>query len=334
MISRESREQQLPICTFVILALLIGLLVSTSSLTQEPSDEQIVRQFFPQRLLVESIEDFESGGPPPFEAFDFAIADLEGSGVAEFIVAAYTNGFSGAVRVLRKRNNSVFLVAEPDLPLLGGVFPKLELVDMDNDGRPEVIASFSSARGAAADWIFKWNLTTLDLIGPSSVDEEGNLSSVLSEADLVDLDGDGILEIVNPPQLGPLPRDEEELSIGGFEVFSLSEGRYTFLRSLDFFGTFIRNIKAPIVVTRNFPVTQSELAYSLRVINGDPDGGNRVSSAEIRLNGFVEVSPDRFNQQVSEIVVPVVLRASNTVSVELRGKPGGKIIVTVDSQSQ
>ena len=54
--------------------------------TQEA--EQIVEQFFPQELIDESQADFQQGGPAPFRARAFELADLDGTGTANYIVAA------------------------------------------------------------------------------------------------------------------------------------------------------------------------------------------------------------------------------------------------------
>ena len=171
--------------------LTLVLLGSTPAVVRGPlnqTDEDIVNQFFPEFLIEESEEDFANGGPAPFRTSAFAVADLDGTGT-EFIVAAYTNGFSAAIRVLRRQGTSALLVDEPALPLLAGKFPSVTLLDLNHDGRPpEVITSFSSGRGTGADWVFRWNGSALVFIGPSSVDANGDVSTLLSGADFIDLD--------------------------------------------------------------------------------------------------------------------------------------------------
>ena len=208
----------------------IALGLSPAAFAQ--TDEEIVNQFFPEFLIEESEEREAGGGPAPFRASAFGVADLNGTG-EEFIVAAYTNGFSAGIRVLRRQGTTTLLVDEPILRLLGGTFPFVKLIDLDNDGRPEVVTSFSSARGHLADWVFKWNGATLDLIGPSTVDEHGDVSTLLSEAGFRDLDGDGILEIINSPQQAPLAADEPELELGPIDIFRFDGKRYVFSRSVE-----------------------------------------------------------------------------------------------------
>lgn len=284
------------------------------------SDEDLVKQFFPQRLIDESAEDFANGGPAPFQAMAFAAADLNHTGTNEFIVAAYTNGFSAAILVLKRQGSSALVVAEPNLRLLAGITPTVRLIDLDKDQRPEVLVSFTSARGPSADWLFRWTGSALSLIGPSATDANGDVTTRLSNADFVDLNGDGVLEIINPPQFG-IP--------GTFEVFNLTGD---LLKSLEFFRTFIRKTGAPSEEVQTFPLSDTHLSYHLKILNGDSAGNQRSSSATVQINGTTVVGPERFNQKVSEIDVPVVLTATNTIGVRLAGAPESRVVITVEAQ--
>jgi hypothetical protein len=196
------------------------------------------------------------------------------------------------------------------------------LIDLDNDNKPEIIVSFSSARGYTADWVFKWTGTDLNLVGPAVVDTNGDISTVLNEALFIDLDGDGILEIVN-----------SALDTDVFEIFKFDGSHYNFLRDVNFFGVFVRHTGAPTVSTRSFTVLDTDISYILKIRNGDSKGNNRVSNAVIKLNEVVVAGPKDFNQKVSEIVIPVTLQTSNEISVELRSAPGSQITIFVEPQS-
>lgn len=206
----------------ILVAFLTNELLNSNPLSAEPlaqTDEQIVQQFFPQRLIDESGDDFAKGGPPPFQTFDFAAADLNGTGNADFIVAVYSNGFSGVIRVLQKQNDAFQLVDEPDIPSMGGDFPEVRLLDLNNDERPEVIASFASARGPTEDWVFKWDGTELSLFGPTEIDALGITHTLLSDASFIDLNGDGVVEIINP-------------KTDTFDIFTLEGDHYAFSREV------------------------------------------------------------------------------------------------------
>ena len=71
-------------------------------------------------------------------------------------------------------------------------------------------------------------------------------------------------------------------------------------------------------------------AARLIIQNGvGSDSNSKVTSAIITLNGEKILGPDSFNKKTSEIEVPIVLMADNTLTVELRGKPGSSINVRV-----
>lgn len=314
-----------------ILLMMAGILACAAFAQQGGSEDAVVKQFFPQWLITESNNDFAQGGPPPFQAFAYADADLNGTGTANFIVAAYSNGFSGAVLVLQKQGASAVQVAAPSFPLMGGIYPSVTMLDVDKDGRPEAIVSFSSARGQGADWVLKWNGVTLQSIGPVSIDANGNIATLLSEAEFVDLSGTGILEIISAPQSGPVLNGQPTSGI--LNVFSLSNGSYQPSSvTFDIFATFLRSTGKPTAAIRQFSASNPRAKYVMSVVNGDTSGANRVSSAEIMLNGVVVATPNQFNQQVRTLSIPVTVAAANTLSVTLASAPGSQLSVGIGPQ--
>jgi len=256
-----------------------------------------------------------------FRARAFALADLDGIGTANCIIAAYTNGFSAAIRVLKLQNSTATLAFEPNLPLLDGTYPAVELVDIENDGRPEVAVHFSSPRATLTDWVFKWTGTELRLIGPFSVDEHGDVFTRLFESSFFDVDGDGILEIVQSPPGGPT-----EIT----EVYKFDGQKFTLTTSQVYFETFYRRTTAPVTETRTFQVQTPGSGFILTIINGNREGDNRVSSGRIKLNGVVVLTPNDLNQQVRTVVRQVAVLADNVLEVELAGKPTGQVLITVE----
>jgi len=66
------------------------------------------------------------------------------------------------------------------------------------------------------------------------------------------------------------------------------------------------------------------------VVNGNPDGSNRVSSASIQLNGVQVVGPADLNQRVGRIVKPVTLASANLLMVRVASRPGAFVTVEVE----
>jgi len=79
-------------------------------------------------------------------------------------------------------------------------------------------------------------------------------------------------------------------------------------------------------------VEGSNLAYRVKILNGDSQGQDRVSSGEVSLNGIIIVTPQQLNQQVSQITVPVTLQQSNILTVDLRSAVGRQLTVLVEPQ--
>jgi hypothetical protein len=289
--------------------------------TQEA--EQIVEQFYPQQLIDDSNERVQRGGPAPFRAKAFEVADLDGTGTANYIVAAYTNGFRARIRVLKLQGSTPTLIAEPNLRLLGGIFPAVELVDIENDGRPEVVIHFSSARASLFDWVFKWTGTDLGLIGPVSVDEHGDVFTALGDSDFFDVDGGGILEITQ--------RSAETQTI---KVYGFDGQKFSLSKTLNLFDTFYRHAGTPVLQTSEFEVANPGGGFVLTIVNGDRNGDNRVSSGTVRLNGVQILSPNDLNQQVRTVVRQVTVLASNVLEAELAGKPTGQVLITIEPPPQ
>jgi hypothetical protein len=308
--------------------LLLLLLVVPLNAQQASGDAALVQQFFPQSLITESAADFRAGGPPSFQASAFAEADLNGTGNNDFIVAAYTNGFSAVVRVLRKQGTSAVLANEPQVPLLGGIYPTVTLIDLDNDGKPEVVMGLSSARGGVADWIFKWDGSALRLFGPTEGDLSGNTTTMLGDAVFVDLDGDGIPEVINPPEFNSVHPGSPGPFV--YTVFALKNGVYAPTgATLNFFQTYVRAGGTPVATGDTFTVKDATIPYVITIVNGDQHGGKRVSSATITLNGTVVAGPDVFNQGVAALKIPVAVSTNNSITVQLASAPGSELTVSI-----
>lgn len=86
---------------------------------------------------------------------------------------------------------------------------------------------------------------------------------------------------------------------------------------------FVRSDNKPFLESRSFSIPSATTAYRLRIVNGGAHGEfKKVSSASVWLNGRLVVRPNQFNQNVSEIVVPVTPAAENRLQVESRSLPG------------
>jgi RHS repeat-associated protein len=93
-----------------------------------------------------------------------------------------------------------------------------------------------------------------------------------------------------------------------------------------------RGTGTPVSVPTQFIIPNPSKPYTLKIYNGgraDLRTGERVSNAIISLNGAVIVGAQNLNEKISEFSVPIKVLASNNLSVELRGKPGGLLVVEI-----
>jgi hypothetical protein len=166
-----------------------------AQLTPLTPDEAAVQQAYPALLVDEWTQDFGAPLQTVPRLYDFETVDLLGSGVADYIVAAYSNGYTGVVKVFQRQGN--VLVALHERSDMAGSRPLVRLVDFDGDRRPEVVVSFSANGGSSPAWIFRWEGAGLQKISPSYTDDFGSEVPALIDPDFVDVDGDGAIEVIN-----------------------------------------------------------------------------------------------------------------------------------------
>lgn len=97
--------------------------------------------------------------------------------------------------------------------------------------------------------------------------------------------------------------------------------------------TFVRTKGNPNSYTATFKVPGWVVApFNMHVVNGDPDGRERVSSTTVVLNGVGVLGPSDLSQTVGTLDVPVSLvTGDNTLQVTLSGTPGAEITITISA---
>jgi hypothetical protein len=315
-------------------AVLIGPRRTKGSQGQPPQDaQQIVNQFFPVSLAV-APEATPGSWVSRKRDSAFVIFEQLPDGRPATILAAYTNGIGGAIRLIRAQpDGSYSVVFEPSGLDLGGFTVSCLLLDVDGDSRPEGIVSFASYRAQTSEWVFRWNGPALENLTPMRQDESGLQATLLMLAKFVDLDHDGKLEIISEENYPPR-ETESGAALGGSVVYKLDGNQYTVDRPILYWGTFVRRTGQPQTETYEFSLLEdSSGPYTLKLTNGDANGGKRVSSARIVVNGAEVLSPNNLSQQVEFLTLPVSLVQKNTIQVTLAGTPLGHVFITIQDQA-
>lgn len=240
-------------------------------------------------------------------------ARLDGAQGPIYTLAAFSDGTAGVITVF---DSTMQVAARPNVPEVYGVMPALDAVDVDDDGRPEVLLKMRSAQGNYRSWLLKWDGKTLTNISP--VDRDGD--TLIGDAELLDLNGDGKRELI------------EGTRGGGALVYELTDGAYRASRKLMYLDTFSRGTGKPLARTRTFTVPATDAAsHHLRLVNGTSDGKYRATSVEISVNAQALVKQSDVNQKVGSVERAVSLvPGENTIRVYMSGDAGSRIEVTID----
>ncbi len=165
----------------------------------QSNDAALVEQFFPGNLVTEAEVDFADGGPTPSRNPPLSRRTWMVQG-AQTIWSRRTPTGSPVLFGSSKSRTTL----RPSLPAVTAIDGRdcAERVLDQSRCRPASGSrgEFQFSHRRMGDWIFKWGSGALSLFGPFIIDEDGDLATVLHEAGFVDLTGDGIPEIVNPPE--------------------------------------------------------------------------------------------------------------------------------------
>jgi hypothetical protein len=158
---------------------------------------ELVRQDFPTALFTPELQGvlLRTGALPP-GAMDFRSGDLAHDG-REWVAAVYSDGVEARLQILRREGDELVSIPSTSAVLMGK-HPSVRLMDLLDDGGPEIVVYLADGKDLAT-WIFRFNGRTLESIGPTAL---GTLPrSLLSNAVFLDLDGDGVLEVVNKAEM-------------------------------------------------------------------------------------------------------------------------------------
>jgi hypothetical protein len=296
--------------TAALLALAVIACVASGA---QPSDDQVVANAFPASLT--------SGKGVHEQWWTFATVDLNHSG-QPLLVALYTNGSRAALEVVSRSGN---VLSTSQVKAMKGNRGEIELVDLDHDGTPEILAHLYGGHGANRPdtWVFAWRNSGLSLVSPMQT-VRGNEITLLGQTAAVDLKGDGAKELLAFPGV-VFDGDGNDVS-GNTLVYSYSSGA---LQRADasyvYAEEFHRRAAKPEASSDTFKAMAGKAM--LHIIQGDTP----VTSGHITLNGTEVATPDSFKSNVHAFTLPVTVATQNTLSVQLDGQPGASVLVLIET---
>jgi hypothetical protein len=250
------------------------------------------------------------------------------SGTPEIIVAGYTDQDNGAIQVIARSSGGAYNVAYqvPASYYLSGLNCDAELVDVDFDGQPEVLITFSGPAGESG-WLFKWTGTQLLNLTPThqvGTVEKSSFHSPLP----IDLLHAGWMQVLLPEDTKTI--DPNQPMQYAAELYQAFAGNYQLSRY--FLGVFQVKVNSPdFAKTADFRQSvDSQGPFVLRVTNGDRFGLHRATGGSITLNGSLVVDSSQLTTATEFLEVPLVtLPVQNSLSVTLSGDPDATVLISV-----
>lgn len=309
----------------VLLVTLVFASTLRRRLTYQPpasTTDALVARFYPSSIKL------RNGAPVPIGELQEAhvSVDLDHSG-QQFIVALYANDDDAVLEVLSAQSEGSLLAADTETKLPGGN-PSLRLLDVDGDGRLDIIATIGMRRGGDAVWIYRWSGS--QLLRVHRAGGRDGWDDMFADPTFLDLDGDGVLEIVEHTVSKDVDDDGAERWTAAYRVFALSQGAYHETAPADRLAIFSRGKGALKTVKNVFHVDDATASRRVVLVNGSGDAAPRVASAVVKLNGRTVFSEKDFDEHADRLEAPAtVVAGDNQLTVELRGAPGSCVTIIV-----
>jgi hypothetical protein len=160
---------------------------------------------------------------------------------------------------------------------------------------------------------------------------------------IVDIDHSGAMQIVgNNGDWDKFPKDDGISSTGTDILFRYNGTTYALAKAFLYLEEYEPNLPKshddlaiykidapPWTHAINMHRTPAS-SYHLKIVNGDRDGGNRVSSAKVEINGVTIVLPTEVNDGVETLTRTIQLQKENVIKVTVDGPEKSHLCVTVE----
>jgi hypothetical protein len=345
---------------FSLLALigfsLMGSLVlsaQNSDQTPTPAVMQAVEAAFPVSLrFVPAPPEGKGTLAQPYHSCASVFRTMQ-NGTPDLIAAGYSGHGSEVAMLAYQQGEAHIINASPILEkgLMdeGCEINIVNLADPKEPNWPLANAIDVSFSGGPV-WFLTWGgneLQNITALVPGSGLPAYNIPprSAMSSGDIVDIDHSGPMQIVGSNGDGDtFPQEEDGISATGtLTLFRFNGTTYAPAK---------RNLLECEEYEPNLPKTPDEQTfykgdigpwmsyidmhtppapgYQLKIINGDRDGSNRVTSAKVDINGVTIISPTEVDQSVETLTRTIQLQKQNKIKVTVDGPAKSHVYVTVE----
>lgn len=335
---------------------LITLLPQDADQQPSPAVMQAVEAAFPQGLRY-------VGAPPsglgaPLNPYDTcaAVFNQSADGTPDLIAAAYSgNGVEVAMLSYQAGTAQIVDAVQDNWPhhtnrihqfdFVGGSCDA-SIVNLSDPAQPDSpLAKTVEISFGGQDWYFLWdakklrNITALQTEGAISMNGLPPVSDMYTSG-TVDVDHRGAMQIIgNNGDLDKFPQDDGIASTGAELLFRYNGTTYKLAKTLlllyqcvpqpaDWNETMEGHWNGNIggIDMHQTPAP----SYKLKIVNGDRDGNNRVTSAKVEINGVAIVSPSEVNQGVETLTRTIQLQKQNTIKATVDGPAKSHLYVVVE----
>jgi len=327
----------------IFLQALFPLFAQDSDRTPGPAVRDAVEAVFPQDLryakepasenpygTCAAVFSWNADGTP-----DLIATAYHGDG-AEIAMIAYTP--SGA-RILSAVTNQQFWLTSGECDL--------SIDNLSDPTHPDSLLSRTIyATFDGSDWLFTWDgtrLKNITALGRKMAHWRGKdvPASVMNVKDIVDIDHRGAMQVISP--MGgwdKFPDDDGIMSTGTDALYRYNGSTFAWAKTFLYFeeiepqplnwsesmnGSWA-NANIHRISMHKTPAPN----YQLRIVNGDRDGSNRVTSANIEINGVTIVLANDINQSMETLTRTIQLQKENKIKVTVDGAAKSHIYVMVE----
>lgn len=280
-----------------------------------------------------------------------AVVDQGADGTPDLIAAAYS-GDGAKVAILSNTSSGAEIISdevhEQFLPTDGPCDLKIvNLAGTEHSDSPlakAIDVTFSNG----PDWFFTWNGKELENI--TAVRAEMGIwrgraapDSAMYSASVVDIDHSGSMQIVaDDVARDRFPQEDGILSTGAQKLYRYNGTTYAPVQAILFIAGYTPNLpKTPDQQAKYtygtppwaFPIAMHQAPaphYKLLIVNGDRNESNRVSSAQIEVNGVTIVQPAEVNQGVETLVRTIQLQKQNKIKVTVDGPAESHLDIVIE----